>query len=113
VLVVGGGDSALEAAASIAENGGGQVLLSYRGAQFDRAKARNRERVDAAARGGRLKVLTSSSVKTIEPAAVAIEHSGEMLQVRNDAVIVSAGGVLPSDFLKHIGIEVETKYGTA
>jgi len=36
-----------------------------------------------------------------------------MLNVRNDAVIVSAGGVLPSDFLRRIGISVETKYGTA
>jgi thioredoxin reductase/NAD-dependent dihydropyrimidine dehydrogenase PreA subunit len=113
VLVVGGGDSALEAAASIAENGAGEVVLSYRGPQFDRAKARNRERIDAAARGGRLKVLTSSNVKTIEPAAVAIERGGEMLNVRNDAVIVSAGGVLPSEFLRHVGIAVETKYGTA
>ncbi|TLZ16910.1 MAG: 4Fe-4S dicluster domain-containing protein, partial [Gammaproteobacteria bacterium] len=51
VLVVGGGDSALEAAASIAEAGGGGVVLSYRGAEFDRAKARNRERINAAAKG--------------------------------------------------------------
>src|SRR6201998_2517302 len=45
VLVVGGGDSALEAAASIAESGGEAVILSYRGAEFDRAKARNKERI--------------------------------------------------------------------
>jgi hypothetical protein len=36
-----------------------------------------------------------------------------MHELRNDAVIVSAGGILPTDFLKRIGIEVETKYGTA
>jgi thioredoxin reductase/NAD-dependent dihydropyrimidine dehydrogenase PreA subunit len=113
VLVVGGGDSALEAAASIAESGGGGVVLSYRGPQFERAKARNRERIDAAARSGRLRVLTSSNVKTIEPTAVAIERDGELLNVSNDAVIVSAGGVLPSEFLRHVGIAVETKYGTA
>ena len=45
--------------------------------------------------------------------AVAIEHGGQMLSMRNDAVIVSAGGVLPSDFLRRVGISVETKYGTA
>jgi len=44
---------------------------------------------------------------------VAIEHGGQVLKVRNDAVIVSAGGVLPSDFLKRVGITVETKYGEA
>src|ERR1700752_1280067 len=113
VLVVGGGDSALEAAASIAEAVGGGVVLSYRGAEFDRAKARNRGRIESATRGGKLRLLMKSSVKQIDAQAVAIEHEGAMVKVRNDAVIVSAGGVLPSDFLKRIGIAVETKHGTA
>src|SRR5438067_5991637 len=113
VLVVGGGDSALEAAASIAAAGGGGVVLSYRGAEFDRAKARNRERINAAAKGGILKVMMKSSVKQIEAQSVAIEADGGVSKVRNDAVIVSAGGVLPSDFLKRVGITVETKRGTA
>ncbi|HWW33359.1 MAG TPA: NAD(P)-binding domain-containing protein [Steroidobacteraceae bacterium] len=113
VLVVGGGDSALEAAASIAESCGGGVVLSYRGADFDRAKARNKERIQSAARGGQLQLLMKSSVKRIGSQAVALEHEGAMVNVRNDAVIVSAGGVLPSEFLKRIGIVVETKHGTA
>jgi len=113
VLVVGGGDSALEAAASIAEAAGGGVVLSYRGAEFDRAKARNRDRIESATRGGKLRLLMKSNVRQIDAQAVAIEHDGAMVNVRNDAVIVSAGGVLPSDFLKRIGITVETKYGTA
>src|SRR5437764_1844724 len=114
VLVVGGGDSALEAAASIAEAGGdGGVVLSYRSAEFERAKARNRDRVQAAAKTGRLQVMMKSNVKKIEAESVAIEHEGELKQVRNDAIIVSAGGVLPSEFLKRVGISVETKYGTA
>jgi thioredoxin reductase/NAD-dependent dihydropyrimidine dehydrogenase PreA subunit len=113
VLVVGGGDSALEAATSIAELGSGGVVLSYRGEAFDRAKARNRERVERAAQEKRLQVLLKSNVRQIEREQVAIERNGELLKVRNDAVIVSAGGVLPSDFLRRIGISVETKYGTA
>ena len=40
-------------------------------------------------------------------------HSGKDLRLRNDSVIVSAGGILPNDFLKSIGIAVETKFGTA
>ena len=113
VLVVGGGDSALEAAASVAESGRGGVVLSYRGEAFDRAKARNRDRVQAAARSGSLQVMLQSNVKKIDREQVAIERGGEMLHMENDAVIVSAGGVLPSDFLRRVGISVETKYGTA
>ena len=113
VLVVGGGDSALEAAASVAESGSGGVVLSYRGDAFDRAKARNRDRVQAAADSGTLQVLLKSNIKQIDREQVAIEHAGQMMNVRNDAVIVSAGGVLPSDFLRRVGISVETKRGTA
>jgi thioredoxin reductase (NADPH) len=113
VLVVGGGDSALEAAASIAESGGGGgVVLSYRAAEFDRAKARNRERIKAAETNGQLQIMMKSSVKQIDAESVAIEGDSGISKVRNDAVIVSAGGVLPSDFLKRVGITVETKRGT-
>src|SRR5580704_5317532 len=57
VLVVGGGDSALEAAASVAAEPGTTVTLCHRGDAFSRAKAKNRGRVAAAGRSGRLKVL--------------------------------------------------------
>jgi thioredoxin reductase len=113
VLVVGGGDSALEAAASVAELGNARVILSYRGAAFDRAKPRNRERVAAAERSGQLRVMLSSNVQKIADQSVTIEQTGRVHELPNDAVIVSAGGVLPSDFLRRIGISVETKYGTA
>jgi thioredoxin reductase len=113
VVVVGGGDSALEAAASIAELGDCSVILSYRGDAFQRAKQRNRQRVEAATAGDRLKVLLNSQIREIRPGEVVFNHSGQDLEVSNDAIIVSAGGILPNDFLRSIGIEVETKYGTA
>ncbi|HYL71354.1 MAG TPA: NAD(P)-binding domain-containing protein, partial [Candidatus Dormibacteraeota bacterium] len=113
VLVVGGGDSALEAAVSISEAAGSSVTLSYRGETFDRAKARNRERVQLAERHGRIAVLMKSNVKEIQPDSVAIEQDGRMLTLANDAIIVSAGGVLPTEFLRRVGIAVQTKYGTA
>jgi thioredoxin reductase len=113
VLVVGGGDSALEAAASVAELGTTSVVLSYRGDAFQRAKQRNRERVTAAERAGSLRVMLSSSVKEIVADAVAIEQTGTMHRIRNEAIIVNAGGVLPTEFLRSVGIHVETKYGTA
>jgi len=114
VMVVGGGDSALEAAASVAEAGSASVVLSYRGAAFDRAKPRNRERVTSLAGGGQLRVLLGSNLKQIGDGAVAIEQTGgRLIKVRNDAVIVNAGGVLPTEFLRTMGISIETKYGTA
>jgi thioredoxin reductase/NAD-dependent dihydropyrimidine dehydrogenase PreA subunit len=113
VLVVGGGDSALEAAASIAELEGTSVTLSYRGDAFGRAKQRNRERIAAAANDGKLKLLLSSQVSQIHPDLVILEQSGKQLEIPNRTVIVSAGGVLPNEFLKTVGIDVETKYGTA
>jgi thioredoxin reductase len=114
VLVVGGGDSALEAAASVAEvNDSGSVILSYRGDAFSRAKPRNRERIAAAERRGRLQVMLQSEVERIEPQAVVLKTGDGVRKVANHSVIVSAGGVLPSDFLRAAGIEVDTKYGTA
>jgi thioredoxin reductase/Pyruvate/2-oxoacid:ferredoxin oxidoreductase delta subunit len=113
VVVVGGGDSALEAAASIAELGDTTVALSYRGDAFQRAKQRNRERVDEASKSGRLNVLLNSQVREIRRDEVVLKHADKEIKLRNDAVIVSAGGILPNDFLKSIGIQVETKWGTA
>jgi thioredoxin reductase/ferredoxin len=113
VLVVGGGDSALEAAASLIDGGSSGVALSYRGEAFDRAKPANRQRVQSAARGGGLQVLLRSKVRRIEAGSVVMEQDGKAFELHNDAVIVNAGGVLPTEFLRRIGIHVETKYGTA
>jgi thioredoxin reductase (NADPH) len=113
VMVVGGGDSALEAAASIAELGDTEVTLSYRGEAFQRAKTRNRQRIDAAKTNGQLEVLLNSQVREVRTQQILLERAGSTLTVRNDALIVSAGGILPNEFLKSIGIDVETKFGTA
>jgi thioredoxin reductase/ferredoxin len=113
VLVVGGGDSALEAAVSISDEPGTTVTLSYRSEAFSRAKEKNRQRIRKAAQAGRIRVLMKSNVKAIYPERVEIDQEGTLHDVRNDAVIIAAGGVLPTPFLKKIGIEVETKHGTA
>jgi thioredoxin reductase len=113
VLVVGGGDSALEAAASIAEEPGTTVTLSHRGESFSRAKMKNRERVAAAQQAKRLKLLMPSKVERITESAVELDCAGRRIMIKNEAVIVCVGGILPSQFLKNIGIEVQTKYGTA
>jgi thioredoxin reductase/ferredoxin len=113
VLVVGGGDSALEAAASIAESTNAKVALSYRGEAFTRAKARNRERLESARKSGRLHVVMRSQVRQIAQDAVMVEQSGKLMRIPNEVVIVAAGGIIPTDFLKNVGVQVQTKYGTA
>ena len=113
VLVVGGGDSALEAAHTIAAQPGSEVTLSYRSGAFSRAKAANRDKVEALSAEGRMRVLMESNVREIRPDDVAIEYRGKVHRLSNQAVIVCAGGILPTGFLKSIGIEVETKYGVA
>ena len=113
VLVVGGGDAAMEAAWSIAAEPGTTVALSYRGEAFSRAKDKNRLKVREAEARGRLRVILNSTVKEIRPEAVALEKQGETITLPNDAVIVCAGGVLPIEFLKKLGVRIETKFGTA
>ncbi len=112
VLVVGGGDSALEAATSIAEEEGTTVTLSYRSEAFARAKEKNRQKVAQAEADGKLTVLMKSNVKEIGKDTVTIDHDGKLVEIKNEGIIVSAGGILPTPFLKEIGIEVEAKFGT-
>ena len=113
VLVVGGGDSALEAACSIADEPGTTVTISYRSEAFGRGKPKNRDRLQALEARGRLKVMLKSNVKSVTKDKVTLEHEGKLVELSNQAIIVCAGGILPTPFLKEIGIMVETKFGTA
>jgi len=113
VLIVGGGDSALEAAVSISEEEGTTVSISYRSEAFSRAKEKNRNNIADAEKRGRLRVLMKSTVKHIEPEKVVINAEDDEISLDNDAIIVCAGGILPTGFLKDLGITVETKFGTA
>jgi len=113
VLVVGGGDSAIEAAVAVAGEPGSQVTLSYRGDAFGRIKQKNRELLGEAERAGRLTIMLRSTVVRIAPQHAHLDQNGEAITLDNDAVIVCAGGILPTPMLKEIGILVETKFGTA
>ena len=112
VLVVGGGDSALEAATSIADEPGAHVTISYRSEAFSRAKEKNRQKVEAAVAAGKLTTLMKSTAKEITADKVILDQEGKKIEIENDAIIVSAGGILPTGMLKDMGIEVETKHGT-
>ena len=113
VMVVGGGDSALEAAIAIAEQPGTTVTLSYRSEAFGRGKPKNRERLKEMTEKERITVLLKSNVKQVSKDKILLEHESRMIEIPNDAVIVCAGGILPTPFLKQIGVMVETKFGTA
>jgi thioredoxin reductase (NADPH) len=113
VLVVGGGDSALEAAIALAERPGTKVVLSYRSAAFSRVKQKNRSALEEAQRSGRLEVALESTVQSIDPERVILKTRDGTQTLRNDAVIVCAGGQLPTPLLQSIGISFETKHGTA
>ncbi len=113
VLVVGGGDVAIEAALAVAGVSGTTVSLSYRGENFSCVKQANLQNLKACCENGRLNVFFNSNVEQIKDKEVLIEQLGKEIVLQNDAVIVCGGGVLPIPFLKEIGIKVEAKYGTA
>jgi thioredoxin reductase (NADPH) len=113
LLVVGGGDSALEAACALAEEPGNKVTLSYRRDRFERPREEVRERLLALSSEGKMKVAFSSQVVSITEGEVVLEQKGKHLKIRNDQVFIFSGGELPTGFLKKIGVSVETKFGSA
>ncbi len=112
VLVVGGGDSALEAAIALSEEPGTTVALSYRSAAFARVKEKNRQRLQEQAAAGRLEVLMTSQVTQIDTDTVTLKTEAGVRELANQAVIVCAGGELPTPLLQRMGVQFATKYGT-
>lgn len=112
VLVVGGGDSALEAAISISEQKNTNVILSYRSEAFSRVKQKNRILLEQQEKAGRIRVMLKSKIETIHEKHVEISYNGASQRYPNDAVIVCAGGLLPTPLLQKIGIQFATKFGT-
>ncbi|MBX3636305.1 MAG: NAD(P)-binding domain-containing protein [Rubrivivax sp.] len=112
VLVVGGGDSALEAALALAAEPGTTVTLSHRSGSFSRAKEKNRRALDEARAAGRVEVVLESAVLRIEAGSVQLATPAGERALPNDRVLVCAGGVLPTALLQSVGIRFETKHGS-
>jgi thioredoxin reductase/Pyruvate/2-oxoacid:ferredoxin oxidoreductase delta subunit len=112
ILVVGGGDSAVEAAVALSEQKGNTVHISYRREQFFRIKEGNQQRIDAAIGAGRVQPVFNSEVKEITPEKVILEVGGAKSELPNDQIFVFAGGELPADFLSRVGIEFTRKFGS-
>ena len=105
LLVVGGGDSAIEAALALASQPGNQVTLSYRKSAFFRAKKRNLDRVASFAQEGRIDVVFSSTVASIGTDTADLKLEDDSVRVvQADYLFVFAGGNPPYPLLEKIGV---------
>ncbi len=111
VVVVGGGDSAIEAALSLADQN--QVIISYRSEAFSRLKPQNRQKLEAAVSEGKLDVKLKTNLIKIdeEKATLTSETEKEPLEVENDMVYIFAGGELPTQFLQKAGVQISKRFG--
>jgi thioredoxin reductase/Pyruvate/2-oxoacid:ferredoxin oxidoreductase delta subunit len=112
ITVVGGGDSAVEAALALSDQPGTTVRISYRKGVFSRIKAGNRERIEAALDQQRLSVLWNTNVIENHEDHILIEHKdGSINTYSNEYLFVFAGGILPTPFLKKVGVKIDVKFG--
>jgi thioredoxin reductase len=109
ILVVGGGDSALEAALALSRDKRNRVTLSYRKDTFERARERNQQAIAQAERDGLVQVLRRSEVSEIRPAAVLLSTPDGPQEIPNEFVFVMVGGESPEGFLRKTGIEIVEK----
>jgi len=113
IVVVGGGDSAIETALLL--TGQNQVTLSYRGESFARIKPGNNVKIKEAMSANLIDVRFNTSLKSIEEDHVKIADlvTGEVTDLENDQVYIFAGGELPTQFLEKVGIKITKKFGEA
>ncbi|CUS99015.1 NAD(P)-binding domain-containing protein [Candidatus Chrysopegis kryptomonas] len=111
ILVVGGGDSAVESAMALANQINNNITISYRGDAFKSIKQRNRERIQKYIQEGKIKVIFNSNVKEIKPNSVILKTLNGEIELPNDYVFIFIGGTLPYDLLKKIGVKIIQKSG--
>ena len=105
MLIVGGGDSAVEAAIGLARQRDVTVSLSYRKPELLRIKQRNAERLAPLVESGDVEFLGSTAVTSIEPDRVLLDGPDGPFERPNDDVIILAGGIPPFPFLAELGVE--------
>jgi thioredoxin reductase/NAD-dependent dihydropyrimidine dehydrogenase PreA subunit len=111
VLVVGGGDSALEAAIQLANESGAAVSLSYRGSGFGKCRQANRQQIDELVKKGRVQLFLESEVKAIHPETVEMTVAKKPFTLENDYVLACLGGELPLEFLKNCDVRLKRFHG--
>ncbi len=115
ILVVGGGDSAIESAILLA-HGSNTVHLSYRAEAFSRIKPKNLENINSYSQSGKLQLLLSTNVVEIKDESVVLNRGGsseDLFEIENDLVYIFAGGELPVKFLEKAGVRITKKFGEA
>jgi len=110
ILVVGGGDAAVETALALAEHPGNEVTLSYRKEAFFRVGPRVEERLDQAVRDNRVDLLLDSAVRSIAAEVVELEVGDEPRTLPNDDVFVMAGGTAPTEILSRSGVNFDAQH---
>jgi thioredoxin reductase (NADPH) len=113
IIVVGGGDSAIESALLLADKN--RVTLSYRNEVFNRLKMLNNERIKEAIQKGRINVKMNSDLVSIDKEFVTLQVGKDkgILKLQNDLVYIFAGGELPTQFLEKVGIKIDRLFGEA
>lgn len=113
IIIVGGGDSAIESALLLADQN--KVTISYRSNAFSRIKPKNAENINTAVKSGLIDLKLNSNIVSIEPESISYTENdpNEVQKMANDLIFIFAGGELPTQFLRKIGIEITTKYGEA
>ena len=109
ILIVGGGDSAVEAAIGMAHQYGNEVIISYRKENFFRLKSRNEKQIDELINKGNVKVYFSSNLINIEDDSVILKQDQNEMKIDNDYVFIFAGGIPPYALMKDIGIKFGSK----
>jgi NosR/NirI family transcriptional regulator, nitrous oxide reductase regulator len=108
VLVVGGGDSALEAAIALSEQGA-RVTLAHRGAEFARPKPENLEKLNALERIGALRVALGTTVARVGEGSVELKGA-HAAQLPNDAVYALIGREAPLEFFRRSGVPIRGEW---
>jgi thioredoxin reductase/Pyruvate/2-oxoacid:ferredoxin oxidoreductase delta subunit len=108
ILVVGGGDSAVEAAIGLGQQTGNKVTLSYRKHALTRIKTRNEEQVKRAVKNGWITILYESKVESISLDNVNLNHLDQSIQLENDFVFIFAGGIPPFKLMETLGVQFGT-----
>jgi len=112
ITVVGGGNSAVEAALSLAEQPSNTVRISYRKEKFFRIKPQNYDRIEKAVDEGKIKVIYNSNVLKNDEHQILVEEKGkDAYSLPNDFLFIFIGGTLPMNLLGELGVQIDTKFG--
>ena len=109
IIVVGGGDSAIESALLLKDDN--DVILSYRKDKFSRLKPKNRDKIEEAITDQSIKVVYNSNLLSINDKSILLKTDTDEIEIENDLVYIFAGGELPTSFLQNAGIEITKRHG--